>query len=99
MASKSFHFHPEARDEFREAARWYRARDLRASSDFRIAVSSAIREIAESPQRWAKYLHGTRRFVMQRFPFSVVYLDDPELITIIAIAHGKRKPGYWKSRI
>ena len=72
MASSLFRFHPEAREEFRDAVRWYRARDRRASSDFRVAVSSAIRDIAEAPQRWSKYLHGTRRFVMQRFPFSVV---------------------------
>jgi hypothetical protein len=34
-------------------------------------------------------------FVTQRFPFSVIYLDDPELVTIVAVAHSKRKPGYW----
>lgn len=39
-----------------------------------------------------------RRFILQRFPFSIVYLDDPDLVTIIAVAHSKRKPGYWKSR-
>jgi hypothetical protein len=38
-------------------------------------------------------------FVLHRFPFSVVYLDDPELITIIGVAHSERKPGYWKGRL
>jgi plasmid stabilization system protein ParE len=99
MASSLFRFHPEARDEFREAVRWYRARDRRASSELRVKVSSAIRVIAGTPQRWPKYLYGTRRFVMQRFPFSVVYLDDPELVTVIAVAHSKRKPGYWRDRL
>ncbi len=99
MASSAFRFHPEARDELREAVRWYRARDRRASSQFRVAVSSAIRVIAEAPQRWPKYLYGTSRFVMHRFPFSVVYLDDPELVTLIAVAHTKRRPGYWKDRL
>jgi plasmid stabilization system protein ParE len=64
-----------------------------------VAISSAIRIIAQAPQRWARYLHGTHRFVVQQFPFSVIYLDDPDLITIVAIAHAKRKPGYWKGRI
>jgi toxin ParE1/3/4 len=99
MGSSLFRFHPEAREEFRDAARWYRARDRRASSDFRVAVSSAVRVIAEVPQRWPKYLYGTRRLVVQRFPFSIVYLDDPELVTIIAVAHSKRRPGYWKDRL
>jgi plasmid stabilization system protein ParE len=79
--------------------RWYRARSAIASGEFRATVSGAIRNIAQSPQLWPKYLHGTRRFVLQRFPFSIVYLDDPELMTIIAVAHSKRKPGYWKERL
>jgi plasmid stabilization system protein ParE len=62
-------------------------------------VSDVIREIAQTPQRWPKYLHGTRRFVLHRFPFSIIYLDDPDVLVIIAVAHSKRKPGYWKRRL
>jgi len=99
MESKPFQFHPEAREEFRNGIRWYRNQNPLASSDFRAAVSSAIRVIAEAPQRCPKYLQGTRRFDVQRFPFAVVYLDDPELVTILAVAHSKRKPGYWRGRL
>jgi plasmid stabilization system protein ParE len=99
MVSKSFQFHPEAREEFRNATRWYRAQNVLASSEFRATVSSAIRLIAESSQQWPKYLHGTRRLVMQRFPFSVVYLDEPDFVIIVAVAHSKRRPGYWGDRV
>jgi plasmid stabilization system protein ParE len=99
MGSSLSQFHPEASEEFRGAIRWYRPQSLLASSEFRVAVSAAIRMIAEAPERWPKYLYGTRRFVLQRFPFSVVYLDDPDLVIIVAVAHSKRKPGYWKDRL
>jgi plasmid stabilization system protein ParE len=99
MESNAFRFHPEAKEEFRSAIRWYRDQSTITSTSFRKNVSGAIRQIAEAPKRWPVYLHGTRRFVLQRFPFSVVYLDDPDLVTIIAVAHGKRKPGYWKRRV
>ena len=99
MESKQFRFHPEAREDFRDAIRWYRARSVVASAEFRRTVSDAIRHVAQAPHRWPKYLHGTRRFVLDRFPFSVIYLDDPDLVTIIAVAHNKRKPGYWKHRV
>lgn len=99
MASKPFRFHPEAREEFREAIRWYRARNLPVSIEFRVAVSTVVRTISDAPLRWPSYLHGTRRYVLPRFPFSIVYLDENNLLTVIAIAHSKRKPGYWKDRL
>jgi len=99
MESKPFRFHPEAKEEFRDAIRWYRARSVIASVDFRTTASAAIRNVVQAPQSWPRYLHGTRRFVLHRFPFAVIYLDDPDVVTIIAVAHGKRKPGYWKHRV
>jgi toxin ParE1/3/4 len=99
MASKPFRFHPEAREEFREAIRWYRARNFPVSIEFRLAVSAEVRTIADAPLRWPDYLYGTRRYVLDRFPFSIVYLDENDFLTIIAIAHGKRRPGYWKDRL
>jgi plasmid stabilization system protein ParE len=99
MGSKSFQFHPEAREEFRSSARWYRTQNPLVSSEFRLAVSGGIRLIVQAPQRWPGHLHGTRRFVIYRFPYSVIYLDDLDLVTILAIAHSKRRPGYWKDRL
>jgi plasmid stabilization system protein ParE len=99
MSPKQFRFHPEARKEFREAILWYRARNRKAAVEFRIAVSDAVRQAAKAPHRWPKHLVGTRRFVLARFPFSIVYLDTAEFVSIVAVAHSKRKPGYWKRRL
>jgi len=67
--------------------------------EFRAAVSDVIRRIVKAAERWPKYSHGTRRFVLHRFPFSIIYLDDPDVLSIVAVAHSKRKPGYWKARL
>jgi plasmid stabilization system protein ParE len=99
MRSNQFRFHPEAREDFRDAIRWYRIRSPIVATEFRGMVSDVIREIVQTPQRCPKYLHGTRRFVLYRFPFSIIYLDDPDVLVIIAVAHNKRKPGYWKRRL
>jgi plasmid stabilization system protein ParE len=99
MRSNQFRFHPEAREDFRDAIRWYRSRSPIVATEFRGMVSDVIREIVQTPQRWPKYLHGTRRYVLHRFPFSIIYLDDPNVLVIIAVAHSKRKPGYWKRRL
>jgi toxin ParE1/3/4 len=96
---KPYRFHPEASEEFEAADDWYFAHSSDASADFIAELEAGIAAIAQGPHRWPKYLHGTRRFVLERFPFSIVYLDDPEVVTIIAVAHSKRKPGYWKGRV
>ena len=96
---KEHRFHPLPWEELEEADSWYFSHSVDVSLEFLNDLYAAVEDILAAPRRWATYLYGTRRFVMQRFPFSVVYLDDPELVTIIAVAHGKRKPGYWKDRL
>ena|SRR5277367_3444592 len=90
---------PEARVEIREAARWYGDRSPQARIDFLAAVADAFIRIVQAPQRWPASSYGTRRFVLGRFPFSIVYLNEPSLIYVVAVAHHKRKPGSWKQRL
>jgi toxin ParE1/3/4 len=97
--SKSYRLHPEALQELEAADDWYLQRSLDASAAFIGSALDAFDTISQAPHRWPKYLHGTRRFVLDRFPFSIVYLDDPDAVIIIAVAHSKRRPGYWKSRV
>jgi hypothetical protein len=61
-------------------------------------VNVTAGRIAEAPREGSPYLYGTRRFVLQRFPFSAVYLMLVQGY-IVAIAHHKRKPGYWRRRL
>jgi plasmid stabilization system protein ParE len=95
--SKTVRFHPEARVEFRQSAIWYKERSPQAAASFRATVSEAVLTIRDVPQRYATYLYGTRRYILRNFPFSIIYLDR-DSIEIVAIAHHKRKPGYWKAR-
>ena len=98
-ASKSFRIDPRAQQEILGADDWYAQRSTDASVEFIDAVLEGFANISQAPKRWPNYLYGTRRFVLRSFPFSIVYLDDPDMLTIVAIAHSKRRPGYWKERI
>jgi len=97
--SKPYRVHREVWLEIEAGDDWYLERSVDASAEFIAAISDAFEIISQAPKRWPKYLHGTRRFVLRRFPFSIVYLDDPDVVSIVAVAHGKRKPGYWKARL
>ena len=48
---------------------------------------------------YTEYLHGTRRALLGRFPYFVVYRERSRKIEIIAVAHAKRRPGYWARRV
>jgi toxin ParE1/3/4 len=43
-------------------------------------------------------LHGTRKYLLRRFPYAVIYRVTDEAIEVVAVAHGRRRPGYWKTR-
>lgn len=92
-------FHPDARQEALDAYSWYDERSANAAEAFRLELERAGKAIRDAPNRWATYLHGTRCFLMKRYPFIVVYRTTTERIESVAIAHRRRKPGYWSSRL
>jgi plasmid stabilization system protein ParE len=98
MTSKAVEFHEEARLESAAAFEWYLERSEIAASRFVAELNRAIALIAVAPQRWPASARGTRRFLLQRFPFSVVYREFPSKIQVLAVSHGHRRPGYWKNR-
>ncbi len=95
---KPYRVDAQAWRDVEEASDWYRERSPDASAAFLLEVIEAFEIISEAPQRWPEYLHETRRYVLQHFPFSVVYLDDPDEVLIVAVAHSKRRPEYWIRR-
>ena len=98
-ASKPYRIHPLVWQDIDSADAWYFERSPETSDALIVEISDALETICEAPQRWPKYLHGTRRFLLHRFPFAVVYLDDADFVNVIAVAHHKRRPGYWKERV
>jgi plasmid stabilization system protein ParE len=98
MIRPTIEFHPAADREIRSARRWYAARSPSAALSFVAELDRAIAKIAKDPQRSPAYLFGTRRVLLRRFPYIVVYRETPLGARVIAIAHGRRRPGYWKSR-
>ena len=99
MASKRIEFLEAAADEYEAAIDWYFERSPIATQKFAAEVNRAIQSIAVNPQRWPPYLIGTRRFFLRHFLFMIVYREQPSIVQIIAVAHGHRRPGYWKRRL
>jgi plasmid stabilization system protein ParE len=99
MAVKLLDLHPAALEEWKSAVAWYLERNETAAVNFVAELDHAVDLIAASPGRWPKGLRGTRRFVLQRYPFAIIYRERAADIQIVAIAHGHRRPSYWKNRL
>lgn len=91
--------HPQAAAEAREARIWYADRSPAVATRFVEELDHARERICTSPKEWPTYLHGARVYQLKRFPYLVVFLDSEDRVEIIAVAHAKRKPGYWKQRL
>ena len=90
-----------ASDEFAEAVRWYEEQRLGLGADFYTSVTETTGLIESHPEIGtpASVDHLTRRVLVPRFPYQIVYRLRPSEIVIVAVAHLKRRPGYWKNRI
>ena len=98
MSPPSLEFHPDAIAEARAAREWYAKRSPAAADAFMAELDRAVDLILSTPQRWPPYLHGTRRYPLRRFPYSVVYREIAGVVRVVAVAHGRRRPGYWRNR-
>jgi plasmid stabilization system protein ParE len=99
MASKPLRFHPEAQQEYLTALAWYRERSLIAAINFEGAFDQAVARIREAPLRWPIYFKDFRKYILRQYPFGIVYQDFSPEIVVLAVAHGRRQPGYWKDRV
>lgn len=98
MPPAAVDLHPEALAEARAAYAWYRERNAVAAAAFMDELDAAVLAIGTDPLAWPAYLAGTRRYLLRRFPFSVVFRVREDGLQVVAVAHARRRPGYWRIR-
>jgi len=95
----TYHLHPDADMDLREAAEFYRKR---AGNELALTFigefESSVGLLLAHPTLGPVWRDGRRRLVMKRFPYSLIYTAVDQQITILAVAHQSRLPGYWKDR-
>jgi plasmid stabilization system protein ParE len=97
-------YDPRAREEFLSAVAWYAERNQRAAERFFALILDSETSIQNAPRSWpfapqVPQQLGVRRLVLHDFPYSMVYLELDTEIVIVAVAHAKRRPGYWRNRL
>jgi plasmid stabilization system protein ParE len=97
---RPYRFHPQALAEYEAATNWYIERSYEGALSFAALVEDGIRGIRAMPAAWPFWPGRTdvRRRVLRRGPYSIVFLDQPAIV-VVALAHQRRRPGYWFQRL
>ena len=88
-----------AQHETKAVYEWYQRQSTKAAVRFAVEFSRAVRAIEDDADRFPAYLKGTRRCLLKKFPYLIVFKEYPDHVFIVAVAHSKRRPGYWSRRL
>ena len=95
----SHSFHPEAEEEFLRAIDYCEERERGLGFAFAVEVRQAVRRALEHPKAWPIIEDEVRRCLTTRFPYGVLYSEEPNGIFVLAVMHLHRAPDYWKHRL
>jgi len=91
--------HTEAELELWQAADYYETKASGLGLDFELEVRRAFFDIQEAPNRWPVRQNGACCFLLHRFPYAIYYIEIEDIIWIVAVAHMRREPYYWRNRL
>ena len=91
-------FHPDAVAELTEARQWYRDRSDVAAQALVLELARSFDEISRHPDTRPKVHGELRRYVLRRFPYSIIYRVEQDAVFVTAVAHQRRRFGYWRER-
>jgi len=92
-------FHEDADSEIYEAALYYEEKAADLGLLFLDEIEKAILRILANPMAYPSVGDEVRQAIVSRFPYSILYvIESDEHLRVIAVAHQKRRPGYWNVR-
>lgn len=90
---------PEAAREVQEAFDWYEIQSAGLGAEFLRAADACLSAIRRSPFAYPMVNEQTRRALLKRFPYMLLYVVDDDSIAVLACFHAKRDPIDWLRRI
>ncbi len=94
----------EAEEELIAAEKWYEKQRAGLGREFRTAIDEGMERLVKAPLAASPIVNipaliGARRAFVKRFPYSIVFIEHGEDLWVIAFAHNRQKPGYWRERL
>jgi plasmid stabilization system protein ParE len=99
MPNAVVRFHRLAAAEYRSASDRYRKSSAAAVRRFRMEVKRVVQRLAAGPNQGAVFRGPYRWMRLRRFPYLLYYrLITPNMVLVYAVAHSRRRAGYWLHR-
>ena len=95
---KTVEFHPGAQADYDESLDWYASRSRQTATNFAVAVDESLDRIQRNPTTFHALDSHHRECLLRRFPFRIVFRVVDDCVVVVALAHAKRRPGYWRNR-
>lgn len=89
-----------AESEFDEAVAYYNNEQANLGERFQQEIQKSLLRIANYPKSYQQISARSRRCIVAKFPYGIIYQyrEKENTILVVAIAHLHRKPNYWLSR-
>jgi len=88
-----------AQQELVEAKRYYNQQQMGLGRQFQREAELAAQRILAHPLAWQMERPPFRRFLLDRFPYKMLYIVEDDRVLVIAVAHQHRQPDYWVDRL
>ena len=96
----SYQFHREAEVEHLETIAYYESRQPGLGASYLEDFDETLRKICEMPLSYRiERKPDIRRVSLKKFPFAVLYREKLGMVQVLAVAHKRRRPGYWSKRL
>ncbi len=85
--------------ELDDAVEYYNMHSVGLGENFLTEVLETIELISQFPDLWVRNSENTRKAILRKYPYNLIYSVHKNVIYIIAVAHQNREPEYWIERI
>lgn len=96
---RQLEFHPEVTNDIKGSYLWYEDKLQGLGDRFLTELEDGYTSIQNFPDTWANFQYEFKRYILNKFPFSILYKVTKEKIVVVAIMHNSRKPNYWIDRL
>ncbi len=93
--NKEISFHPDVAEDIKVAYLWYEKQLQGLGDRFIVELEDGYSSIFDFPNLWANFQYGFKRYILNKFPFSIIYKISNNQIIVVSVMHNSRKPNYW----